>query len=83
MTLAAESKDYLDEVKGIVNLYGLEISELSAHVQGQLVAVHPAYDTMFDALVPEDLRNDPKARTLWAMSQVELAAVVSRKLGLD
>jgi hypothetical protein len=24
--------------------YGLEITELSTHLQGQLVAVHPAYD---------------------------------------
>ena len=41
---AAESKTYADEIKGIVNAAGLEITELSTHLQGQLVAVHPAYD---------------------------------------
>jgi sugar phosphate isomerase/epimerase len=45
----AESKTYADEIKGIVNATGLEITELSTHLQGQLIAVHPAYDKMFDA----------------------------------
>ena len=42
---AAESQTYCDELKGTINSYGLEITELSTHIQGQLVAVHPAYDT--------------------------------------
>src|SRR3982751_498103 len=46
---AAESKTYANEIKGIVNDCGLEISELSTHLQGQLMAVHPAYDDLFDA----------------------------------
>ncbi|MFN7119076.1 MAG: sugar phosphate isomerase/epimerase, partial [Saprospiraceae bacterium] len=45
---AAESKDYCDELKGKINSFGLEITELSTHLQGQLVAVHPACDAMFD-----------------------------------
>jgi hypothetical protein len=45
---AAESQTYCDELKGKINSYGLEITELSTHLQGQLVAVHPAYDLMFD-----------------------------------
>ena len=28
--------------------HGIEPTELSAHLQGQLVAVHPAYDLQFD-----------------------------------
>src|SRR5687768_4856756 len=50
---AAESKTYADELKGRVQECGLEISELSTHLQGQLVAVHPAYDDLFDAFAPE------------------------------
>ncbi len=80
---ADESSDYLSEIKETVNKYGLEISELSTHLQGQLVAVHPAYDTMFDAFAPEDKQNNPKARTEWAVNQVKKAARVSRKLGID
>ena len=60
---AAESQDYCDELKGKVNSYGLEITELSTHLQGQLVAVHPAYDIMFDNFAPEALHGKPKERT--------------------
>ncbi len=61
----AESKTYADELKGLVNGCGLEITELSTHLQGQLVAVHPAYDTLFDGFAPEQYRNNPTARTEW------------------
>ena len=57
---AAESKTYADEIKGIVNAAGLEITELSTHLQGQLVAVHPAYDALFDGFAPEQYRNNQK-----------------------
>jgi sugar phosphate isomerase/epimerase len=80
---AAESKAYADEVKGIVNEAGLEITELSTHLQGQLVAVHPAYDSLFDGFAPERLRNNPKARQEWAVQQVKYAAKASQNLGLD
>ena len=62
LRLAAESKTYADEVKGIVNDCGLEITELSTHLQGQLVAVHPAYDDFFDGFAPKALRGNPKAK---------------------
>lgn len=80
---AAESKDYCDELKGKVGEYGLEITELSTHLQGQLVAVHPAYDSMFDGFAPAEVHNNPKARTEWAVQQVTWAAKASRNLGLD
>jgi sugar phosphate isomerase/epimerase len=38
---AAESKTYADDLKGEIKSYGLEITELSTHLQGQLVAVNP------------------------------------------
>ena len=80
---AAESKTYADEIKGIVADAGLEISELSTHLQGQLVAVHPAYDTLFDGFAPEALRGNAKARTEWAVQQVKYGAEASRHLGLN
>lgn len=80
---AAESKTYADEIKGIVAAAGLEITELSTHLQGQLVAVHPAYDVMFDGFAPENLRGNAKARTEWAIQQLEYAAKASANLGLD
>lgn len=80
---AAESQTYADEVKGIVQAAGLEITELSTHLQGQLVAVHPAYDALFDGFAPEVVRNNPAARTEWAVQQLRYAAKASQNLGLN
>jgi len=80
---AAESKTYCDELKGKVNSYGLEITELSTHLQGQLVAVHPAYDQMFDGFAPKEVQGKPKERTAWAIETVKKAGTVSRNLGID
>ena len=82
LVLAAESQTYCDELKGKVAERGLEISELSTHLQGQLVAVHPAYDAQVDSLAPEPLRGKPGARTAWAVEQLKLAAKASARLGL-
>lgn len=79
---AAESKTYADELKGMINAIGLEITELSTHLQGQLVAVHPAYDLLFDAFAPDHAKNNPKARTEWAVQQMKYAAKASQNLGL-
>ena len=80
---AAESKDYCDELRGKVAQHGVEITELSTHLEGQLVAVHPAYDELFDGFAPEAMRNKPKERTEWAINQVKLAAKASQNLGLS
>ncbi|MEO1653428.1 MAG: sugar phosphate isomerase/epimerase [Bacteroidota bacterium] len=80
---AAESKDYCDEIKGMAAEKGLEITELSTHLQGQLIAVHPAYDDMFDGFAPEAYHKNPKARTEWAIQQLKYAAQASAHFGLD
>ena len=80
---AAESKDYCDEVAGMLAVHGLAITELSTHLQGQLVAVHPAYDAQFDAFAAPHVRGNPDARREWAVDQLRLAARASAKLGLS
>ena len=82
LDLAAESKTYCDELTGKVREHGLDISELSTHLQGQLVAVNPAYDTMFDVFAPENLHGKPKERQKWAVDQVKKAGLASKHLGL-
>ena len=79
---AGESKTYCDEVLGTLSKHGLRLTELSTHLQGQLVAVHPAYDIMFDGFAPESLRGNPRARQAWAVEQLRLAARASANLGL-
>ena len=79
---AAESDAYCDEVRGILSDAGVQLTELSTHLQGQLVAVHPAYDTAFDGFAAPAVRGDPAARQEWAVAQMRLAARASRRLGL-
>jgi sugar phosphate isomerase/epimerase len=80
---AAESKTYCDDLKGRVEKCGVVITELSTHLQGQLVAVNPAYDAMFDAFAPAEVHGKPKERTKWAIQQLKYAAKASQNLGLD
>jgi len=80
---AAESQAYCDELKGVAAENGVAITELSTHLQGQLVAVNPAYDAAFDAFAPPAVHGKPKERQAWAVEQMLLAAKASRNLGLD
>ncbi len=80
---AAESKAYCDDVRGMCAEAGVEITELSTHLQGQLVAVNPAYDAQYDAFAPEAVHGNPGARQQWAVEQMLYAARASRHLGLD
>ena len=79
---AAESQTYADEVRGTVQAAGLEITELSTHLQGQLVAVNPVYDALFDGFAPEAVRGNPAARQQWAVQQLKYAAQASQRLKL-
>lgn len=83
LKLAAESETYCEELKGITAEAGLEITELSTHLQGQLVAVHPAYETMFNGFLPEEMRSKSlKQKSDWAVDQMMMAAKASQRLGL-
>ena len=80
---ASASRAYCDEIAGILGAHGLAISELSTHLQGQLVAVHPAYDELFDSFAPLEIRGKPDARRSWAVKQLEMAAIASGHLSLQ
>ena len=82
LQLAAESQTYCDDLKGMLADKGIAITELSTHLQGQLVAVHPAYDAMFDGFAAPEVQGNPAARQKWAVEQVMLAAKASQNLGL-
>lgn len=80
---AAESQTYADEIKGIVADCGMEITELSTHLQGQLVAVNPAYNTLFDGFAPAEHHNNATSRQEWAVQQLKYAAKASSNMGLS
>jgi sugar phosphate isomerase/epimerase len=80
---AAESQAYCDDITGRLAEHGLAVTELSTHLQGQLVAVHPAYDALFDGFAAPEVRGRPEARQAWAVKQLTLAAKASRRMGLS
>jgi sugar phosphate isomerase/epimerase len=80
---AAQSRTYCDEVRGVLGQHGLEVTELSTHLQGQLIAVHSAYDALFDGFAAPEVRGKPAARQQWAVDQLLLAARASANLGLS
>jgi len=82
LALAAESDAYCDEVHGVLADAGLVLTELSTHLQGHLVAAHPAYDIALDGFAPASVHDNPPARQAWAVGQLHLAARASRRLGL-
>jgi sugar phosphate isomerase/epimerase len=79
---AAESQEYCDNILGVVTQAGLAVTELSTHLQGQLVATHPAYDVAFADFAPPELAQDAKGRQAWAVQQLRWAAQASQRLGL-
>ena len=82
LEMAANSKSYCEDIQETLNNHGIELTELSTHLQGQLVAVHPAYDSMFDGFAAPEVRNNPAARQAWAVEQLKLAAKASSNLNL-
>ncbi|MEP5728653.1 MAG: sugar phosphate isomerase/epimerase [Sulfitobacter sp.] len=80
---AASSQTYCDELVGQARENGVEITDLSTHLQGQLVAVHPAYDAAFDNFAAPEVRGNPAARQVWAVDQVKKSITASRNLGID
>ena len=79
---ASESKTYCDEFKGQAQANGIEVTELSTHLQGQLVAVHPAYDAAFDGFADPSVHGNPAARQKWAVDQVMKAISASANMGI-
>ncbi|MEI6874666.1 MAG: TIM barrel protein [Spirochaetota bacterium] len=82
LDLAYESETYCEEVLGRLADIGIAITELSTHLQGQMISVHPAYERLFDLQCPKEVRSDAVKRTIWATEELKKAAKVSRRLGL-
>jgi sugar phosphate isomerase/epimerase len=77
----AESQSYADEITGTLRAFGLQVTELVTALQGQLVAVHPAYDVVYDGFALASVHGNPTARQAWAVEQMKLAATAARRLG--
>ncbi len=80
---AATSQTYVDEYKGKLADHGLVVTELSTHLQGQLIAVNPAYNRLSDAFAPPAVQGNLTARQEWAVDQLMMGAKASERFGLD
>ncbi|MCJ8331364.1 MAG: sugar phosphate isomerase/epimerase [Lentisphaeria bacterium] len=78
--LAAESKDYCDDYAGKLKEMGLEVTEVATYLAGQVLAIHPAYETMFEGFHPPGLSG--QARTDWATGELKKAILASKNFGL-
>jgi sugar phosphate isomerase/epimerase len=77
---AAKSKGYCDDLQGTLRDIGMEITELAAHLQGQVLAMHRAYEVAFRAFYPQGLNDRERAR--WATDRLKKAITASAHLGL-
>lgn len=71
------------EIAAILAAAGLTTSEVAAHRAGQLLAVHPAYDDIVDALAPAAVRGDPAARQARAEADLRRAIALAAQLGAN
>ena len=76
---AAESKTYCDDYRGLLSDLGLVPTEFAGYLQGQVLAVHPAYETMFEAFHPPGLKGNE--RTDWAADQLRKCVKASVHMG--
>ncbi|GJH14540.1 sugar phosphate isomerase/epimerase [Caballeronia novacaledonica] len=82
LSKAATSDNYCSEIKSTLGEHGLELTDLVSHIQGQLCAVHPAYDAWFDGLCPPEVRGNPSKRQQWAVQQIKDCITACRRLGV-
>lgn len=79
LNMAASSKAYCDELKGKLHDIGVEVVELASYLQGQVLAMHPAYEVMFQPFYPQGLQGD--AITDWATEQLKKTVKASVNMG--
>ena len=78
---AAESKTYCDEYRGRLQEMGLEPTELAAYLAGQVLAMHPAYEILFQGFHPPGLKGGE--RTAWAAGEIEKTIRASIHFGTE
>jgi len=78
---AAESQAYCDDYRAMLQAQGVQVTELAAHLQGQVLAISPAYEIAFSGFYPAGLRDE--ARVAWATEQLRKTILASAKMGTD
>ena len=76
---AATSLGYCEEYKGRLADVGLAVIELASYLQGQVMAMHPAYERLFQPFYPDGLGD--AERVAWASDQLKKTIRASANLG--
>ncbi|MBP7481449.1 MAG: sugar phosphate isomerase/epimerase [Lacunisphaera sp.] len=76
---AAESQAYCDDWRAKLIGYGVQVTELNTALAGQVMGIHPAYETAFQAFYPKGL--DDRGRVVWATEQIMLTLRAAARLG--
>lgn len=79
LSMAAGSKDYCEQYLGILQANGLELIELAAYLQGQVMAIHPAYEMLFQSFYPAGLSGTERAE--WAAKALRDTVLASAHFG--
>ena len=79
LDLASKSRDYCDNYKANLESAGLEIIELASYLQGQVMAIHPAYELLFQSFYPKEL--DDNGRLEWASEELRKTIIASANFG--
>src|SRR5881628_1047357 len=66
---AAESQAYCDDYRATLANLGLEPTDVAGYLQGQVLALHPAYELLFDGFHPPGLRGAQCAE--WATGELK------------
>ncbi len=81
LSKAAGSKAYCEDYRAKLANMGLQPTELAGYLQGQVLAVHPAYEDNFSVFHPPGLKGS--GRTEWAAGQLKKCIQASANMGLQ
>jgi sugar phosphate isomerase/epimerase len=76
---AAASQAYRDDYRLLLAGHGLVVTELCSALQGQVLAMHPAYERLFESFHPPGLSG--RSRTAWAQDQLRKSIAAARRMG--
>src|SRR6266542_3094727 len=76
---AAKSADYCDQYRAQLALHHVEPTELAAYLAGQVLAMHPIYESLFQGFFPRGLTGT--SRSEWAAEQIRQTIRASANLG--
>ena len=77
---AAEDPEYVRDLKGTLDKYGLGCWAIGAHLPGQCVG--DVWDPRLDGFAPAELAGKPEEIRAWGIQQLKYAAMAAKAMGV-